>query len=81
MIQDWHYYEEQVDDVRRQLWVCRTFDSILGSKIDKWFEDQGVIEDKDYNCHFRYNSGFPAHYISIHKEELATLFYLTFVEK
>lgn len=81
MITNWRYdaggsfLEQQV----RPAWygVCRTYS---GAELSDWFKHQEAIEDVDYELTFRFNSGSPAYFITVYKEELATAFALRWLQ-
>ena len=81
MISHWRYDEggsffEQ--DIRPAWYgVCH---EAYGSELEAWFKNQEANEEADYELIFRFNSGRPAYFITIYKEELATAFVLRWLQ-
>lgn len=78
MIRNWRcdkggdYFEQSV----RTAWRCTLYSMHIHLDVEQWFLEQGAKTEVDYEFDFRYNSGNPAYFITIYKEELATAFLL-----
>lgn len=79
MIYNWRYDEggSYCEQAVRPAWHCLIYTGMsLNLDLEQWFLDQGAKDGVDYEFDYRYNSGNPAYFISIYKEELATAFVL-----
>lgn len=78
MISNWKHFEggSYLEQDVRSSWRCTFRDG----DVAKWFEDQGFIEEVDYDLNFRFNSGDPRYFLVIYNEELAAAFALRWVQ-
>lgn len=82
MIKNWHYddgkpiYSETIKQyLGKEMppsWRCTFRDG----DISEWVENQGYVEDVDYDLIFRFNSGDPRYFLTIFNEQLAAAFAL-----
>lgn len=68
------FYKENEEAV--PLWRGIAYARDGGDMIQTWFYEQEYIEEQDYVCPLRFNSGEPSYFISIYNPSLLTLFKL-----
>lgn len=73
-ITNWRHNEggSYLEQAVRSHWHCTFTDALIAG----WVNDQGFVEDIDYDLNFRFNSGDPRYFLAIYNEKLATAFAL-----
>jgi hypothetical protein len=66
------YFEPSV----KTAWRCIIYARDFNLDLERWFLDQGAVDEIDYDLDKRYNSGNPAYFISIYREDIAAAFLL-----